>query len=318
MTQAIPSAPLLKAGVVGAGVFGGHHARKYGGLPGVELAGVFDVDLARARALAEPLGVAGYDDMAAFLAAVDVVTVATPAVHHAAAALAALKAGKPVYCEKPLAVTRQDADALVAAARRAGVHLACGHQERVVFQAMGLLDIPEQPLRLEAVRRGTPSDRNLDVSVVLDLMIHDIDLALALCAADPLTVEGEGAMTRRDSLVQPPSLDWVKVEVLFENGFIAVFDSSRVAEARERTMKVVYPSGEVEIDFLARTFRNTTPFPLIESFTETPAGKDPLGASVAGFLAAVRGESPRPVVTGEEAARALRDGWSYGEDLWKA
>ena len=289
----------LKAGVVGAGVFGGYHAKKYAELAGVMLVGVYDVELARAEALATPLGAMAFDDMDAFLAAVDVVTVAAPAVHHAAPALAALKAGKPVYSEKPLAVTPDDADRMVAAAARAGVPLACGHQERVVFQAMGLLDIPEQPLRLEAVRRGTPSDRNLDVSVVLDLMIHDIDLALTICDGEPIAVEAEGAITRSTSL------DWVKAEATFDNGFTAVFDSSRVAEARERTMKVVYPSGEVEIDFLTRAFRNTTPFPLIENFTETPAGKDPLGLSVAGFLAAVRGEAPRPVVTGEEAARAL-------------
>ncbi len=289
----------LKAGVVGAGVFGGYHAKKYVELGGVTLVGVYDVDLARAQALAGPLGAKAFDDLDAFLAAVDVVTVAAPAVHHAAPALAALKAGKPVYSEKPIAVSPEDADKMVAAAAKAGLPLACGHQERVVFQAMGLLDIPEQPLRLEAVRRGTPSDRNLDVSVVLDLMIHDIDLALALCDGEPIAVEGEGAITRSSSL------DWVKAEATFDNGFTAVFDSSRVAEARERTMKVVYPSGEVEIDFLQRTFRNTTPFPLIESFTETPAGKDPLGLSVAGFLKAVRGEAPRPVVTGEEAARAL-------------
>lgn len=298
MTQA------LKAGVVGAGVFGGYHAKKYVELDGVTLVGVYDVDLSRAQALAEPLGATGYDDLDAFLAAVDVVTVAAPAVHHAAPALAALKAGKPVYSEKPLAVTPDDADRMVAAAAKAGLPLACGHQERVVFQAMGLLDIPEQPLRLEAVRRGTPSDRNLDVSVVLDLMIHDIDLALTLCAGEPIAVEAEGAITRSSSLANP-HLDWVKAEATFDNGFTAVFDSSRVAEARERTMKVVYPSGEVEIDFLQRTFRNTTPFPLIENFTETPAGKDPLGLSVAGFLKAVRGEAPRPVVTGEEASRAL-------------
>ncbi|WP_297510198.1 Gfo/Idh/MocA family oxidoreductase [uncultured Caulobacter sp.] len=299
MTQARSPASPLRAGVVGAGVFGGYHAKKYAELEGVALVGVYDIDLARAEALAGSLGARGFDDLDAFLAAVDVVTVAAPAVHHAAPALAALKAGKPVYSEKPLAVTPEDADRMVAAAAKAGLPLACGHQERVVFQAMGLLDIPEQPLRLEAVRRGTPSDRNLDVSVVLDLMIHDIDLALALCDGEPIAVEGEGAITRSTSL------DWVKAEATFDNGFTAVFDSSRVAEARERTMKVVYPSGEVEIDFLQRTFRNTTPYPLIENFTETPAGKDPLGLSVAGFLAAVRGEAPRPVVTGEEAARAL-------------
>lgn len=290
---------VLKAGVVGAGVFGGYHAKKYADLPGVDLVAVFDVDLARAKALAEPLGAQAHDDMKAFLAAVDVVTVATPAVHHAKAALAALQAGKPVYCEKPLAVSPEEADSLIAAAVVAGVPLACGHQERVVFQAMGLLDIPEQPLRLESVRRGTPSERSLDVSVVLDLMIHDIDLALALCEADPVAVEGEGEADRGYGL------DWVKAEATFANGFTAVFDSSRVAPARERMMKVVYPSGEVEIDFLARTFRNTTPFPLIENFIETPAGKDPLGQSVEGFLKAVRGEAPRPVVTGEEASRAL-------------
>ena len=299
MTQDRSSSALLKAGVVGAGVFGGYHAKKYVELEGVTLAGVYDVDLARAEALAGPLGARAFDDIDAFLAAVDVVTVAAPAVHHAAPALAALKAGKPVYSEEPVACAPEGADKMVAAAAKAGVPLACGHQERVVFQAMGLLDIPEQPLRLEAVRRGTPSDRNLDVSVVLDLMIHDIDLALALCDGEPIAVEGEGAITRSTSL------DWVKAEATFDNGFTALFDSSRVAEARERTMKVVYPSGEVEIDFLARTFRNTTPFPLIENFTETPAGKDPLGLSVAGFLKAVRGVAPRPVVAGEVAARAL-------------
>lgn len=290
---------VLKAGVAGAGVFGGYHAKKYAELDGVELALVFDVDLPRAKALAEPLGAQATDDLAAFIAAVDVVTVATPAVHHAGPALAALEQGKPVYVEKPVAVEPEDADELIAAALVRGLPLAVGHQERVVFQAMGLLDIPEQPLRLEAVRRGTPSDRSLDVSVVLDLMIHDIDLALTVCEADPVAVEAEGEATRNDLF------DWVKAEATFENGFIATFDASRVAEARERTMKIIYPSGEVEIDFLARTFRNTTPFPLIEDFNNTPAGKDPLGRSVAEFLAAVRGDSPRPAVTGEEAARAL-------------
>ncbi|OYX92228.1 MAG: oxidoreductase, partial [Caulobacter sp. 35-67-4] len=213
--------------------------------------------------------------------------------------------GKPIYVEKPLTTDPVSSDEIVREAARRGLVVACGFLERAALEASGLLNVKEAPLRLEAVRRGTRSARNLDVSVVLDLMIHDLDLALALAKGSPFAVEGEGAITRSESLAHSPSLDWVKTEATFANGFTAVFDASRVAEARERTMKVVYPSGEVEIDFLARTFRNTTPFPLIEDFTDTPAGKDPLGASVAGFLAAVRGESPRPVVTGEEAARAL-------------
>ena len=85
----------------------------------------------------------------------------------------------------------------------------------------------------------------------------------------------------------------------------AIFDVSRQAEARERTMKVVYPSGELEIDFLTRAFRNTTGFTLDPDFAETPAARDTLGASIEGFLAAVRGEAPRPIVTAAEAIRAL-------------
>jgi predicted dehydrogenase len=99
--------------------------------------------------------------------------------------------------------------------------------------------------------------------------------------------------------------DIARAEVSFDDGFTALFDVSRQAAARNRTMKIVYPSGEVEIDFVARTLRNTTPFALNADYADTPAGKDPLGASVEGFLMAVRGEAPRPIVNAEEAIRAL-------------
>jgi len=284
---------ILKAGVVGSGVFGGYHAKKYAEMDGVELVGIFDIHPERCFEMAHQLGAEAYGDLDDLLAVCDIVTVASPATTHAGAALAALKAGKSVYVEKPLATTLEDADKLIAEAAKQGVVLACGHQERVVSQAMGLLDIPEKPLRLEAVRKGTASIRSRDVSVVLDLMIHDIDLALALTDAEPLTVEAEG------------DADIVRAEATFDDGFIAMFEASRVHDTRERTMKIVYPSGELEIDFITREFRNSTPFALNEAFTETPAGRDPLGTSVGGFVAAVRGLSPRPVVTGEEAARAL-------------
>jgi predicted dehydrogenase len=201
--------------------------------------------------------------------------------------------------EKPIATSVADGEKVRELAEKKGLVVACGHQERVQFKAMGLLDIPETPLRLEAVRHGPPSERSRDVSAVLDLMIHDIDLALAICSADAVTAEGEGTMS------EDGVWDVARSEVTFEDGFTALFDVSREAAARERTMRLVYPSGEVEIDFVARTFRNTTPFTLNTDYAETPAGKDPLGVSVQGFLAAVRGEAPRPVVTAEEAIRAL-------------
>lgn len=287
-----PKAP-LRAGVIGAGVFGGYHAAQYGRQSGVSLCAVLDHDPLRANAVAEPLGGKGVTDLAAFLAVVDVVTVASPGTVHAEQALAAIAAGKPVYVEKPLATTLADGRAILEAARAAGLTVACGHQERVIFRAMGLLDVPEQPLRLEAIRHGPASHRSQDVSGVLDLMVHDIDLAITLSAAQPETVQATG------------SWDVLQAEVGFSDGFVAVFDISRQAPARHRTMRIVYPSGEVEIDFIARTFRNTTPFALDADFAATPAASDPLGASVAGFLDAVMGRAPRPVVTGEEALAAL-------------
>lgn len=289
----------LRGGVIGAGVFGGYHARQYSRLPGVVLSAVLDIDPARAAAVAAPLGGRGFHQMAAFLDAVDVVTVASPATLHADHALAALAAGKPVYIEKPIAISMAAAAAIAKAARDKGLVVAAGHQERVVFQAMGLLDAPEQPLRLEALRHGPPSERNRDVSAVLDLMIHDIDLALAITAAEPTGVAARGA--RGDNGLW----DAIRADVGFGDGFTAHFDVSRQAPERRRAMKVVYPSGEVEIDFVARTFRNTTPFTLNADFADTPAAKDPLGASVERFLMAVRGKAPRPVVDAEEAARAL-------------
>ena len=289
----------LKAGVAGAGVFGGHHARKYASLPDVELVGVYDRGTGRALALAEGLGAPGFVDLEAFLESAEAVTIAAPAVAHFELAWAALCAGRHVYSEKPLAATLQGARALVAKAAEQGRVLACGHQERAVFAAMGLFDTPERPLRIEAVRRNTHTGRGGDVSVVLDLMIHDLDLAIVLAEGAPETVEGDSRTTHG------PFHDSAWSEITFAGGMTARFEADRDAERRERTMRLIYPSGVVEIDFLARTFRNETGFALNADFESTEAGRDPLGVSVAAFVAACRGQAERPLVTGEEAAAAL-------------
>jgi predicted dehydrogenase len=156
---------------------------------------------------------------------------------------------------------------------------------------MGLTGVAERPLRIEAVRRGTPSERNRDVSCVLDLMIHDLDLGAALAGRAAGAQAGGG-------------FDEAWAEVDFGGGTTGRFEASRVAAARERTMRIVYASGVVEIDFLAPAFVNGTEHALNPGFADTPAGRDPLGASVAAFLGAIRGEG-RPSVTGAEGARAL-------------
>lgn len=290
---------ILRAGVIGAGVFGGHHARQYARLPGTVLSAVMDPHPDRAAALAVPLGGRAFVDLARFLDAVDVVSIASPAPAHAAQAVAALRAGKPVYVEKPLAVSLDEASAIRAAAAQSGLTVACGHQERVLFQVIGLFDIPEQPVRLEAVRHGAPSERSLDVSVVLDLMVHDLDLALGLSVAKPGRVSAEGALGAAGQWAE------ARAEVTFDDGFVAAFDVSRRASGRRRAMRVTYPSGEVEIDFLTRAFRNTTPYALNADFAAAPAAQDTLAASITAFLQAVRGERPEPLVGVDQASCAL-------------
>jgi predicted dehydrogenase len=284
---------ILKAGVIGAGVFGGYHAAKWAAFEGVELCAILDPDMARAAALAGRHGARVAQDGADFFAAVDIVSIASPAFTHAQWALPALRAGKPIYVEKPLATVPEDAEAIVREADRRGLTAACGFLERVALRATGVLDAPQRPVRFEAVRRGLPSPRNLDVSVVLDLMIHDLDLALALSGSEPFAVEAEGAA------------DEVRAEISFDDGLQAIIEASRIATEPQRRLLIVYPSGEVEIDLTAGTLRSTVDFPVRAQFTALPEVQDRLGASLGAFLAAVRGEAERPVATAAEGARAL-------------
>ncbi len=290
---------VFRAGVIGAGVFGGYHAAKYAELPDVRLAAVLDPHPERSGALADRFGGQAFTDMAGFLRAVDVVSIAAPAVSHGALALAVLCAGRHVYVEKPLATSLEEADAIVAEAAQRGLTAACGFLERAAFIALGLFDIPRSPLRMEATRCGPASPRNLDVSVVIDLMIHDLDLALALTQAGPLTVEAEGACVRHDLL------DEAAAEITFEDGMIVSLNASRVAEGRARTLRLIYPDGEVSLDLIGHGFRNSTAYALDANYEQTPAARDRLGASLAAFLAAARGDAPAPLADARDGARAL-------------
>ncbi len=290
----------LKAGVIGAGVFGAHHASKYKNDPRVELVGVYDLDTERMDALAETLGVRRFNNMDDMLDLLDIVTIASPPVTHASAAAAALEYNKHVLIEKPLAVSMVEADLLLLVAEANKRVLACGHQERLVFEAMGLFSTQERPTLIESTREGPWTGRSTDVSVTLDLMVHDFDLARTLAGVDPASVKATGQAKHG------ASADQLETELLFADGLVARFKASRVADARNRTMRIVYPSGEVNIDFIARTFQNTSNAKLNADFAETPSGRDPLGANVHRFIDAVLGAAERPAVTGREAADALK------------
>lgn len=290
--------PTLRAGVIGAGVFGGYHAAKYVEMPDVALTSVFDTHPERARALAERHAARFAEDLPAFLEAVDIVSIAAPATAHGRLALAVLRAGKAVYVEKPIATAPEDADAIAAEAARRGLVAACGFLERAAFASLGLRRFPRPPAAMTCARLGPASPRNLDVSVVMDVMIHDLDLALYLTSSKPLAVEADGARIVHDSF------DEVRAEVSFEDGFQAALHASRASDRRERAMTLVWPEGEVRVDLLAQSVENTTPWPVDPDFAASPAARDRLGASLAAFVVAVRGEGA-PLADAGDGVRAL-------------
>lgn len=283
----------LRAAVVGVGAFGRHHAAKYAAMPGVQLVAVADPSVeARAAAMAAHRvpTVADWQDL---LGKVDLVSVCSPAVTHAAIVRAFLDSGADVLVEKPIATTLEEADALIALAEAEGRVLTVGHQERFVFAHSGLLDYRDVPLEVECWRAGPWTGRGIDVSSVLDLMIHDLDLVHQLIPGAVSDVEARGR-TVRGRLA-----DEVSALVQFENGAEARLFASRIADQRRRGMRVVYADGAIEVDFVTRKVTNTTSRPLKSLDLD-----DPLGASVAAFVTAAR-LGAVALVRPEEARRAL-------------
>jgi len=291
---------ILNAGIMGAGVFGRYHASKYAENSKTKLQAIYDVDLARAEELAAEFGVTGYDHIPSFLAAVDIVTVASPAATHFANASRALAAGKSILVEKPIATDIVDAKSLIMAATRKNVVLAVGHQERLVFESMGLYDIPKKPIRIVAVRQGPWSGRGADVSVTLDLLIHDADLVMSIFDEPEV-----GSVTARSKSTKTKFADEISAEIKFKSGRSAQLSASRIAKEQLRWMTLTYESGVVHIDFVKRTFENTTEYDLNAAFAETPQAKDPLAANVDRFVDAVLKLNDGPAVSGPAGLRAL-------------
>jgi predicted dehydrogenase len=297
LRRRVPEDGPLKAAVIGAGVFGHHHATKYkamGASGRVSLFAIADPSPeSRAKAAAHH-GCRTVSDWRELLGKVDLVSICSPAVTHAEIVRAFLNAGAHVMVEKPIATTAEEAEELVALARACGRVLTVGHQERFVFARTGLLDIAHAPLEISCWRQGPWTGRGDDVSVVLDLMIHDLDLVHSLVPGAVSEVTAEGLIE------YGPHADEVYAIVKFAGGTIAKLETSRIANERKRGLRAVYADGVVEIDFLTRKVTNTTPRPL----GALELG-DPLGEAVAGFVAAAENGGDA-LVTPEQAAQALQ------------
>lgn len=238
----------LPVGVIGVGALGRHHARHLAGAADARLVGVHDSDHSRGREVAEQCGTRFYDDVDRLLQDVEAVTIAVPTSAHAEVGLRALSHRRAVLMEKPLAASLEDADALVDEAARRQVPLAVGHVERFNRAVRAALPYLGDPRYLESDRLAPFQPRGTDVAVVLDLMIHDLDLVLHLTGgAAPVDVRANGIA------VLSPHLDMANARVEFATGAVANVTASRMARERIRRLRIFQPDGYLSLDLAVGT-----------------------------------------------------------------
>lgn len=294
----------LKVGLIGAGVFGGYHAWKIHDHPNAVLTAIFDHDRQCAEALSAKFTSQTANTLDQLLRSVDAIVITTPAHSHAAIALQAFDARCHVFVEKPIALSPDEADKMIGVAASKGLMLQVGHQERYVVQALGLLSLPQSPREIICRRCMPPTGRGEDVSVVMDLMIHDLDLACQFLGRNglPTIVVDRGAN---------PNHELTATLGDAARTITITLNASRRSKTRERAISLLFDQGEIHLNFLGRTIRNTTSFDLPKRFGEDDdtdqqplAIRDPLAFGFDQFVSAIAGKKP-VAISGEDACRAL-------------
>jgi predicted dehydrogenase len=289
--------------VVGVGYFGTLHAQKIAALPDATLVAVCDILPERAGQIGEALGVPGVTDCRSLIGEVDAVTIAVPTAAHFEVARLFLDAGVHVLIEKPMTGDVERARALIEMARRRGVILQVGHLPRFCAALPIIRGLLDRPAYIETDRIAPFKPRGTDVNVILDLMIHDIDLVLSLVNEPVADVEAIGTPVLSDSE------DVANARIKFASGCVAVLTASRVGTKAERKMRIFQPDCYMGVDFLAGTVRiarrqRGPDDPGLEVREESFTDSDDLAAEIAAFAAAVASGSP-PRVNGEDGLRAL-------------
>jgi predicted dehydrogenase len=290
----------IRTAVIGAGSFGRHHLRILSQSPGAELAGVVDSDAQRAAAAATQYGCPAYASIAELAGKIDAAVVAVPTSAHADVGCALLESGIDVLVEKPIAPDVASARHLVDTASRKGRILQVGHLERHNPAVAALKKMMTLPLFFEVHRLSLFSPRSLDVDVVLDLMIHDLDIVLDLVGALPEEIRAAGISILSDKV------DIANVRLAFPGGCVANLTASRVSTERVRKIRLFQPHQYISLDYqkqeaIAFTVSGSQQI----GFQPLLVAKDePLRLEIESFLEAVNNRS-RPLVAGEEGLRAL-------------
>lgn len=294
---------MIRVAVIGAGAFGREHARVYSEAAGAQLAAVCDIDESRGRPVAERYAADFVTDYRELIGKVDAASLTVPTESHAAIACDLLDAGIAVLVEKPIARTLDEADRIIEAAKRVGAVLQVGHLERFNPAVMAAARIITQPRFFEAHRLSIFTPRSLDIDVVMDLMVHDIDVVLSFVNSEASEVRAAGVP------ILTPRIDIANARIEFANGCVANLTASRVSAERVRKLRFFQPGEYVSIDYALQEAA-------VVSVKPRPGGRpefesrllaveqgEPLRLEIESFLAAVEGAPVK--VTGEDGRRAL-------------
>ena len=293
----------VRVAVVGAGDFGRNHARVYREIEEADLVGIVDANPARAAQVAKEFSTEALPDIESLTGRVDAVSLAVPTVEHARVGCRLLELGMDVLVEKPMAASLAEADALLSAALRAGRILQVGHLERFNPGIVAVMPALNRPLYFEVHRLGIFTPRSLDIDVVYDVMIHDLDILLALVDAPVVDIKAIGIPVLTDKV------DIAHARLDFATGAVANVTASRVSTERVRKLRFFQAHEYISVDFTrqdALRVRVVGPGPQPKfDFTTLPAEKEePLRAELRAFLDSVRTRRA-PEVDGAAGRRAL-------------
>jgi len=305
---------VVRVGVVGVGYLGQHHARVYSELPGVELVGVVDINRERAQEVARRYSTTPFFDYRDLFGKVDAVSIVVPTMLHRDIAIHFIEEGINILIEKPVTTTLEEAKELMEMAARKNVVLQVGHIERFNSAVMELAKIVDNPIFIECCRMGPYVNRNTDVGVVLDLMIHDIDIVMSIVKSNvvKISASGRSVFSRQE--------DIANAQLVFQNGCIANLTASRVTRKKIRRMEITQVDSFISIDYLEQELAvyKKTSSPLPQLLIEKPVMQkgEPLRLELEHFIRCVR-NGEKPLVGLEEGKNALEVALRILEEIQK-
>jgi predicted dehydrogenase len=314
----------IRVGVVGVGHLGKLHANLYREVPQANLIGIFDTDTKKAQNIGKELGVKVYESRDKLLEDTDAVNIVTPTSDHYQSAMAALEKDCHLFIEKPVMASEEEAEKVIETAKTKNKLLQIGHIERFNPAILALSDVELKPVFIESHRLASFNPRGTDVAVILDLMIHDLDLILSLVKSEPTHIEASGVG------VLSKNIDIANARIQFQNGCVANVTASRISTKKMRKMRIFQPSAYISLDFVdgfseiyyiadsdQKKFKDGT---LAFSLGQIDAGEgsksikynklqrggvNPLKFELTSFVESIQANIP-PIVSGQEGLAALR------------